>query len=300
MRSRYGETFVLAWLFQNLSRQAPALGCATWKGPAMKRTFPILLLMFSSVLAGQSVHLTVPALDSSNNAVTIGTAYFSWGQFTGNDGVTVQGGQLTRPIINGTIDVTLKASDTAGYVYTLLLMRGSTANTFVWRVPAAGATTMAQLNQPPASAAPASTAPKWVLAYSSGTQTVPGSFTGYNVLFDTNDPNTNDGSMHSTSSHSERFVAPADGFYAGACLVTSSTNGTNSTYVNVNMVHSTTTTPIGFSGDGSTQAAGFGFNTPFSYFLQAGDYVYCSIFSATGFTSNTGLAATRFYMHSLR
>jgi len=266
----------------------------------MKRTFPILLLMFSSVLPGQSVHLNVPALDSSNNAVTIGTAYFSWGQFIGNDGVTVQGGQLTRPITSGTIDVTLKASDTAGYVYTLLLMRGSTANTFVWRVPAAGATTMAQLNQPPSSGAPGSAAPKWVLAYSSGPQTVPASFTSYNVLFDTNDPNTNDGSMHSTSSNSERFIVPADGFYSGGCLVSSSTSGTSSTYISVILVHGATTTSIGFSGDGSVQANGFGFNAPFSYFLHASDYLYCTIASATGFTSNSGLAAMRFYMHSLR
>jgi hypothetical protein len=266
----------------------------------MKRILPILLLMFSSVLPGQSVHLNVPAFDSSNNPVPIGTAYFSWGQFTGNDGVIVQGGQLTRPIANGTIDVTLAASDTAGYVYTLLLMRGSTPNTFLWRVPAAGATTMAQLNQPPASTAPASAPPKWVLAYSSGAQTVPGSFSVYNVLFDTNDPNTNDASMHSTSSHSERFVAPADGFYAGDCLVSSSTGSTSSTYINVNLVHSGTTTTIAFSGDGSTQVNGLGFNTPFSYFLHAGDYLYCSIASQTGFTTNSGLSATQFFMHSLR
>jgi hypothetical protein len=142
----------------------------------MKRILPILLLMFSSVLPGQTVHLTIPAFDSSNNAVPIGTAYFSGSPFTGKDGVIVQGGQLTRPVSNGIIDVTLTASDTAGYAYTLLLMRGSTANTFAWRVPAGGATTMAQLNQPPASTAPVSGPPKWVLAYSSGTQTVPESF----------------------------------------------------------------------------------------------------------------------------
>lgn len=96
----------------------------------------------------QSVHLTVPAVDSSNQAVTIGMAYFTWGTFTGNNGVTVPAGQLTRPVSSGTIDVTLTASDNAGYAYTLLLMHGSTADTFKWRVPAAGATTMAQLNQP--------------------------------------------------------------------------------------------------------------------------------------------------------
>jgi len=262
----------------------------------MKRTFSVVLLLLSSVLYGQSVHLNVPALDSSNNPVTIGTAYFSWSQFTGNDGVTVQAGQLTRPITNGIIDVTLAASDSAGYVYTLLLMRGATANTFRWRVPAAGATTMAQLNQP----ASAADGPKWVFAYSSGPQTIPGLFASYNVLFDANDPNTNDGSMHSTSSHTDRFVAPADGFYAGGCLVSSSTSSTNSAYISVNLVHSTATTRIAFSGDGSTQSNGFGFNTPFSYFLHAGDYLYCSISSATGFTTDAGPAATRFYLYALR
>ena len=114
----------------------------------MKTGFSILYLIFSSVMMAQSVHLTVPAVDSSNQAVTIGMAYFTWGTFTGNTGVTVPAGQLTRPVSSGTIDVTLTASDNAGYVYTLLLMHGSTADTFKWRVPAAGATTMAQLNQP--------------------------------------------------------------------------------------------------------------------------------------------------------
>ena len=114
----------------------------------MKTGFSILYLIFSSAMMAQSVHLTVPAVDSSNQAVTIGMAYFTWGTFTGNNGATVPAGQLTRPVTSGTIDVTLTASDNAGYVYTLLFMHGSTADTFKWRVPAAGATTMAQLNQP--------------------------------------------------------------------------------------------------------------------------------------------------------
>jgi hypothetical protein len=118
----------------------------------MKTGFSILYLIFSSAMMAQSVHLTVPAVDSSNNAVTIGMAYFTWGSFTDNNGVTVQAGQLTRPVTSGTIDVTLTASDNAGYVYTLLFMHGSTADTFQWRVPAAGATTMAELNQPPSTA----------------------------------------------------------------------------------------------------------------------------------------------------
>ena len=114
----------------------------------MKTGLSILYLIFSSVIAAQSVHLTVPAVDASGNAVTVGTAYFTWGQFQGNNGLTVQAGQVTRSITSGIIDVTLTASDNAGYVYTLLLMHGSTADTFKWRVPAAGGTTMAQLNQP--------------------------------------------------------------------------------------------------------------------------------------------------------
>jgi hypothetical protein len=112
------------------------------------RLLSFLLLLVCSLVAAQSVHLTVPALDSSGAAVPIGTAYFSWGQFKDNAGVIVQSGQVTRTFSNGTLDVTLTASDSAGYVYTVLLMRGSTPNTFKWRVPAAGATTMAQLNQP--------------------------------------------------------------------------------------------------------------------------------------------------------
>ena len=157
---------------------------------------------------------------------------------------------------------------------------------------------MAQLNEP-SSASSASTT-KWVLAYSSVPQTVPGSFTSYTVLFDTNDPNTNDGSMHSTSSHTDRFIAPADGFYTGACLVSSSTPSTNSTYVDVDLVHSGTTSRIGFAGHGSTQLSGFGFNVPFSHFLHTGDYLYCSIATATGFTTNVGPAATQFFMYALR
>jgi len=325
----------------------------------MRRTVPFLLLIFSTVLAAQSVHLTVPAVDASNHAVTIGTAYFTWGQFVDNNGATVQAGQLTRLIANGTIDVTLTASDNAGYVYTVLLMNGSMANTFKWRVPAAGATTMAQLNQPAtqtgsngnataiqgnavlagtptaanqaylwnpansdfelttlgsaalqpssafdaagaATAALASAAPKWVLAYSSVQQTVPSGFASYTLLFDVNDPNTNDSSMHSTTSNKDRLVAPVDGYYAGACLVASSTSSTNSTYINVGMVHASTTTSIGFAGDGSTQTNGFGFNAPFSYYLHAGDYVFCRVNSGSGFITNSGQSNTQFYMYSLR
>ncbi len=107
-----------------------------------------LLLIIPAALVAQSVHLRIPAVDSSGKVVTIGTAYFTWGQFKDNSGTAVQGGQSKRQITGGIIDVTLTASDKAGYVYNVLLMSGSTASTFQWRVPAAGATSMAQLNQP--------------------------------------------------------------------------------------------------------------------------------------------------------
>ncbi|HEY3459079.1 MAG TPA: hypothetical protein VGK64_31125 [Bryobacteraceae bacterium] len=107
-----------------------------------------LAAMLAPLCAAQQVHLTVPAVDTAGNAVPIGTAYISWGQFKGNDGIFVQSGSITRTFSNGTIDVTLAASDSAGYAYTVLLMKGSAPNTFKWRVPAAGASTMAQLNEP--------------------------------------------------------------------------------------------------------------------------------------------------------
>jgi len=82
--------------------------------------------------------------------------------------------------------------------------------------------------------------------------------------------------------------------------VSSSTHSTNSTYVTVNLVHLGTTSRIGFAGHGSTQLNGFGFNVPFSYFLHAGDYLYCSISTATGFTTDVGPGATQFFMYPLR
>jgi len=123
----------------------------------------------ASLVAAQSVHLVVPAVDSAGGAVTIGTAYISWGQFKDNSGIIVQAGSLTRLITAGTIDVTLTASDVSGYVYTVLLMKGSTPNTFKWRVPAAGAAAMAELNQPP----PVSSGfPVGTIVGATGTQTL--------------------------------------------------------------------------------------------------------------------------------
>jgi hypothetical protein len=115
----------------------------------MKTRSCILLLAVSSWLAAQSVHLTVPAVDASGATVTTGTAYFTWQPFVGADGAWVPGSQLTRPITNGILDVTLSASDNAGYVYTVLIMNGASSSTFHWKVPAAGASTMAQLNDVP-------------------------------------------------------------------------------------------------------------------------------------------------------
>jgi len=39
---------------------------------------------------------------------------------------------------------------------------------------------------------------------------------------------------------------------------------------------------------------------PFSYFLHAGDYLYCSISTATGFTTDVGPGGTQFFMYALR
>src|SRR3984885_208577 len=109
----------------------------------MKTRLCLLLFAISSWLAAQSVHLTVPAVDASGAAVPIGVAYFTWQPFTSTNGALVPGSQLTVPITNGSISVKLFASDNAGYVYTVLIMNGSKSSTFHWKVPAAGATTMA-------------------------------------------------------------------------------------------------------------------------------------------------------------
>src|ERR1700733_11768905 len=113
----------------------------------MKTRLCLLLFAISSWLAAQSVHLTVPAVDASGAAVPIGMAYFTWQPFASTNGTWVPASQLTKPITNGTIDVTLFASDNAGYVYTVLIMNGSKSSSFHWKVPAAGASSMAQLNQ---------------------------------------------------------------------------------------------------------------------------------------------------------
>jgi hypothetical protein len=113
----------------------------------MKTRFCLLLFAVSSWLAAQSVHLTVPAVDASGATVTTGTAYFTWQPFLSTNGTWVSGSQLTRLISSGVLDVTLAASDNAGYVYTVLIMNGASSSTFHWKVPTAGASSMAQLNQ---------------------------------------------------------------------------------------------------------------------------------------------------------
>jgi hypothetical protein len=113
----------------------------------MKTRLCLLLFAISSWLAAQSVPLTIPAVDASGATVPIGMAYFTWQPFLSTNGTWVPGSQLTSPITNGTLNVTLFASDTAGYVYTVLIMNGAKSSTFHWKVPAAGATSMAQLNQ---------------------------------------------------------------------------------------------------------------------------------------------------------
>ncbi len=113
----------------------------------MKKRFISLLLAASPWLTAQSVHLTVPAVDASGATVTNGTAYFTWQPFVDTNGNRVSGSQMTRPIVNGVLDVTLSASDNAGYVYTVLVMNGIKPSTFRWKVPAAGASSFSQLNQ---------------------------------------------------------------------------------------------------------------------------------------------------------
>jgi len=107
-----------------------------------------IAVMVASLSKAQSVTLSIPALDQAGNPIPIGKFYATWQPFTSNSGVTVPGGAISSNITNGAINATLTASDNAGYVYDILIMNGATPNTFQWKVPAAGATTMMELNKP--------------------------------------------------------------------------------------------------------------------------------------------------------
>jgi hypothetical protein len=107
-----------------------------------------IAVIVASLSKAQSVTLSIPALDQAGNPIPIGKFYATWQPFTSNSGVTVPGGAISSNITDGVINATLTASDNAGYVYNILIMNGATPNTFQWKVPAAGATTMMELNKP--------------------------------------------------------------------------------------------------------------------------------------------------------
>jgi hypothetical protein len=106
-----------------------------------------------SCASAQTVSLSVPAVDNSGASLSSGQAFITWQPFFDNSGKLIPGGSKTAPIAQGQLTVSLTASDNAGYVYRVLLQSGSTATTYLWRVPAAGATSMAQLTQQLPSAA---------------------------------------------------------------------------------------------------------------------------------------------------
>jgi len=92
-------------------------------------------------------------VDDSGASLSSGQAFITWQPFFDNSGNLVPGGSKTAPIAQGQLAVSLVASDNAGYVYKVLLQSSGKATTFLWRVPATGATTMTQLTQQLPSAA---------------------------------------------------------------------------------------------------------------------------------------------------
>jgi hypothetical protein len=117
-----------------------------------------ILLFFAWALAlscasAQTVSLSVPAADDSGASLSSGQAFITWQPFLDNNSRLVPGGSKTVPVVQGQLTTSLTASDNAGYVYKVLLQSGSKATTYLWRVPVAGATSMAQLTQQLPSAA---------------------------------------------------------------------------------------------------------------------------------------------------
>ncbi len=111
-----------------------------------------LLLLMTAALTAQVTLTNIPAVDQNGTAVTTGLMFLTWPQFLDNNGNIVQGNQQTVKISGGVFTVTLTASDNAGYVYHALVMTGGSGNVqasqFQLKVPAAGATTWAQIVQP--------------------------------------------------------------------------------------------------------------------------------------------------------
>jgi hypothetical protein len=100
-----------------------------------------------SCVSAQTVSLNVPVVDDSGTSISSGQAFITWPPFFDNSGKLVPGGSKTAPIAQGQLAISLTASDNAGYVYKVLLQSGGKATTYLWRVPAIGAATMAELTQ---------------------------------------------------------------------------------------------------------------------------------------------------------
>lgn len=132
----------------------------------------------------------------------------------------------------------------------------------------------------------------WVLATSSVTQTIPGSLSAANILYDTNDAATTNAALHSTSSNTQNFVADATGFWQGNCEV--STTGSS---VSMGVIVFVNGAAIANAGGPSTASGtgGWQVNVPWSFHLTSGDIVKCQAVSSTGFTSAAG-AGTQFWM----
>lgn len=132
----------------------------------------------------------------------------------------------------------------------------------------------------------------WVLATSSVTQTIPGSLSAANILYDTNDAATTNAALHSTSSNTQNFVPDATGFWQGNCEVS-----TADSTVSVKVIVFVNGTAIANAGGPSTPSGtgGWQVNVPWSFHLTSGDIVKCQAVSSTGFTSAAG-AGTQFWM----
>lgn len=138
-----------------------------------------------------------------------------------------------------------------------------------------------------------SVTPHWVAATNSGTQTIPGSFTQTDMLWNTNDASTTNPSLHDPVSNTQNFVADATGYWHGVCEVSTGTVTTD-----IGVLISVNGTPIWNGGGPGIVSTGSGvwqINVPWSAHLTSGDIVKCVALSNVGFASTAG-AGTKFYM----